>query len=77
MTYFCREMKWRKAIKAHRCSYCGEVILTGDVYAYQPGVCDDRWFETKMHEECWDGFEDDGDGEYMLYSNERPEKVTA
>lgn len=65
----------RKARKLHKCIYCAEPIGVGATYCYQTGNYDGRWYENKMHPEC---FEDmcDGDGEFTPYSYERP-KVEA
>ena len=62
----------RKAVKAHRCTYCGEDINKGDSYTYQSGVHDNDWFESKMHHECFTDFCENGDGEYSPYCNDRP-----
>ncbi len=62
----------RKASKDHSCSYCAEPINKGDYYTFQKGNCEGRWFESKMHPECFDDMCEQGDGEYTPYSNERP-----
>lgn len=52
-----------------------EPIAAGSEYVFQKGNYDGRWYENKMHPEC---FEDmcDGDGEFTPYSNERPAVAT-
>lgn len=62
----------RKAARRHRCSYCGEAINTGDGYTFQKGNYEGRWFESKMHPECFEDMAENGDGEYTPYSNDRP-----
>lgn len=62
----------RTARKLHKCTYCAEPIAVGEGYVFQKGNYDGRWFENKMHPECFDDMCDSGDGEYMPYSNERP-----
>lgn len=62
----------RTARTQHKCTYCCEDINPGDVYMYQKGVHEGRWFESKMHPECFDDMCETGDGEYTPYSNERP-----
>ena len=62
----------RTAKKQHRCTFCGEAINTGDQYVFQKGNWEGTWFETKMHPECFDDMVEYGDGEYTMYSNERP-----
>lgn len=62
----------RKAAKPHRCTYCGESITKGDKYQHQKGNYDGRWFESKMHPECFDDMCEFGEGEYKPYSNDRP-----
>lgn len=72
MSSYFRPDETRKARKLHRCTYCGEEINTGDIYKYQTGIFDGRWFVSKMHPECFEDLCDVGDGEYTPYSNERP-----
>ena len=74
MSDFYNPHEVRKAAKAHRCTYCGEPIAVGEEYVFQKGNYDGRWYENKMHPEC---FEDmcEGDGEFTPYSNERPAAV--
>lgn len=62
----------RKAVKQHRCTYCGETIEVGDAYTHQTGVHDGHWFTSKLHDECFDDLCENGDGEYAPYSNDRP-----
>lgn len=71
MSDFYNAPKERRARNNHQCTYCAEDIRAGDRYTHQTGVYDGRWYENKMHPEC---FEDmcDGDGEFTPYSNERP-----
>jgi lipocalin len=73
MTDFYNPSETRKARKDHRCTYCGEVINKGDDYTFQKGHYDGAWYELKMHPECWEDQCENGDGEYTLYSNERPQ----
>ena len=75
MSDFYHPQELRKAAKAHRCTYCAEPIVAGDEYVFQKGNYDGRWYENKMHPEC---FEDmcEGDGEFTPYSNERPTVAT-
>lgn len=76
MSDFFNTHKYRIAKKYHRCSYCAEGIEIGEEYIYQKGNWDGRWFESKMHEECFEDMCENCDGEYTLYSNERPKKIT-
>lgn len=62
----------RVARKNYRCTYCGEGIADGEKYTFQKGNYDGRWFESKMHPECFTDMCENGDGEYSLFSNERP-----
>ena len=73
MSDFYNPAEQRRARKAHRCTYCGEAINKGDAYEFQKGNYDGAWFESKMHPECFDDMCENGDGEYTLYSNDRPE----
>ena len=72
MSDFFNPMLLRKANKRHKCSYCGEAINKGDEYCFQKGNYDGRWFESKMHHECFDDMCENDDDEYTLYVNERP-----
>jgi hypothetical protein len=72
MTAFYNPHENRVARKEHKCTYCAEPISKGDGYVFQKGNYDGRWFESKMHPECFEDMCDIGDGEYMPYSNERP-----
>lgn len=62
----------RKAAKSHRCSYCGETIHKGTEYSHQKGRYEGSWYDNRMHFECYEDLCENGDGEYTLYSNERP-----
>ena len=64
----------RKAKKPHKCSYCGEAINSGDTYCFQKGNYDGEWFESKMHPECMDDLNENGEGEYLVYGQDRPGK---
>lgn len=77
MSNFFSEAKTVTAVKPHRCTYCGQQIEIGEEYQFQKGNHDGRWFVTKMHQECFDDMCETGDGEYIPYSNERPEKAVA
>lgn len=65
----------RKARKSHQCTYCAELIAAGEGYVSQKGNYDGRWYENKMHPECFEELCDDGDGEFTPYSNERPQSI--
>ena len=58
--------------KLHKCTYCAEPIDVGEGYVFQKGNYDGRWYESKMHPECFEDMCDSGDGEYTPYSHERP-----
>lgn len=77
MSDFFSESKVVTARKNHRCTYCGEGIEKGENYTYQKGNWNGRWFESKMHEECFFDLCENGDGEYTLFSNDRPTKEEA
>ena len=72
MSDFCNTHEFRTARKAHQCTYCAEPIAVGDFYVHQTGVYDGKWYTSKMHPECFEEACDEGDGEFMPYSNERP-----
>jgi hypothetical protein len=72
MSDFYSYAKTRTARQDHRCTYCSEPINKGDQYEHQKGNYDGRWFESKLHPECFADLCEYGDGEYTPYSNERP-----
>ena len=72
MGNFYTEATERKARLDHECSYCAEIIFPGDYFKFQKGRHDGKWFESKMHPECFDFFCEHGDGEYIECVNERP-----
>ena len=72
MTDFYNASIIRTARKPHKCTYCAEGIAKGDEYIFQKGNYEGRWFESKMHEECFDDMRESGEGEYTPYRNERP-----
>lgn len=74
MSDFFNDPLLRKARKQCKCTYCAESIHIGEEYVFQKGNWDGRWFESKMHPECFDAMSDDDDGEYLPYYNERPRK---
>lgn len=63
------------ARKEHRCTWCGEAILSGEQYFTWRSVDDGRWCQSKMHSECYSvmGEELYPDEGYIPYSNDRPE----
>ena len=63
----------RKCRKEKRCMYCAQMIKVGETYTHQTGNYDGAWQDTKMHPECFDDMAEFGDGEYTLYSGDRPE----
>lgn len=75
MTDFYNEAEFRKARKAHQCIYCAETIAAGEGYCSQTGNYDGRWYENKMHPECFADAFDGGDDEFTPYSNERPKEL--
>lgn len=72
MSDFFSPQEIRTARKLHRCSYCNEDININDKYTFQKGNYEGRWFESKMHPECFNDMCENGDGEYLPFSNERP-----
>ena len=77
MSGFFNDPVKRKCREEKRCMYCGQMIKVGEIYTHQTGIYDGAWQDTKMHPECFDDMIDFGDGEYELYSGERPERAAA
>lgn len=65
----------QKAKKEHRCNWCGQQILVGEVYLRSRVVYEGEPQNNKLHLECADAAAEDyrewGEG-YMPYENERP-----
>lgn len=72
MSDFFNPPKLRIASKPHRCDYCGQRIDFAEEYEFQSGRYGGGWFNSKMHIECAEDSQVNGDGEYLRYSNERP-----
>lgn len=41
-----------RARKRHRCIWCGEFILKGEIYRHERSVYDGHWQDHKWHLEC-------------------------
>lgn len=67
----------RTAKKEHRCNWCGQQIVVGEVYLRSRVVFEGEPQNSKLHLECADAAAEDfrefGEG-YMPYENERPAK---
>jgi hypothetical protein len=73
---YCTPQIQVKARKPHRCSWCGEAIPTGEFYTRWYSVNEDGHGATsKMHGECVNALEEEGEGEYMPHENERPPRL--
>ncbi len=73
---YCTPEELRKARVQHRCTNCGEAIEVGTDYVRWASY-DEACFTNKMHPECRDSLQEDGQPfEYTPYSGERP-KVEA
>lgn len=70
---FCTPRTLKTAKKNHRCTYCGDPIISGDKYYSWVSIDDGKFFRSKMHPECVDGLDVDYEGEntYHPYYNER------
>ena len=42
-----------KARKAHKCIWCGEIILAGEVHQHQAGKMDGDFQDSRYHNECF------------------------
>ena len=70
---YCTPETTQTARKPHKCTNCGEVINSGDLYVRWTSF-DDCAFVNKMHPECLEYLQE-SEGpyfEYMPYSGERP-----
>lgn len=64
----------RVARRRHTCSWCGQVIIPKERYAYWCWLDGHNASTVKMHEECNDACnaELDSDETFEPYQNERP-----
>ena len=70
---YCTPEEQRKARVSHRCTNCGEAIEVGTEYVRWASYDDGKCFTNKMHTECRDSLQEDGEPfEYTLYGGERP-----
>jgi hypothetical protein len=69
---FYRAAVTRKAIKTHRCHWCGEVIAEGEAHQEQTGVWDELAFRNRFHNECFEALCSDDEEEFTAFSQERP-----
>jgi hypothetical protein len=76
MSYTCLSERAHCAQKQHRCIWCGEPILKGQMYTEVRSVYYGEFQHNRWHQECLDAareeVRDGGDYEFMPYSNERP-----
>lgn len=77
MSDFYRPSERRVAAKEHRCIYCGETIIKGEIYKEQTGVWDCKAFRNRFHWECFEDLCECSDGEFTPYSCERPNRDPA
>lgn len=63
-----------KARKDHRCIWCGEKILKGNIYVAERSVFDGEMQNHHWHEECLTDARNNSDYEWEFtpYDNERP-----
>ena len=61
----------------HTCTWCAEPIPAKTAYWRWYSVNEDGVGNTsKMHDECLDALNQDGEGEYCPFENERPSVVS-
>ena len=65
------------AQKEHRCTWCGQPILMGEMYLKRRGICEDGPSTVKHHMECEEAADADWKewGEcYTMFEQQRPAK---
>ncbi len=81
MSYHLFSSTERTAQKEHRCIWCGEAIPVGSKYFDERSVYDGHRQTHRWHSECLGAAQEEfrkwGDGEFLPYSNERPEVAPA
>jgi len=70
---------WPIGRKEHRCEWCYEQIEAKEQHAHYIGVWNGEFQNWRMHEECFEDYDlnRDGDGEFMPGEGERPAKGAA
>jgi hypothetical protein len=68
-----------KARSPHKCTWCGEQILSGERYVRISAIFDGEFQTSKFHDECNDACLEEaryegGNFEFFPYDNERPSK---
>jgi hypothetical protein len=71
------EGKWIIGRKRHRCDGCFGPIPKGETHYNYRGIWQGEWQNWRMHEECFEGYDAEGDGEFTLGSFEMPDRVRA
>ena len=81
MSHQLLSMVTRRAAKKHKCIWCGEAIEAGENYRDERSVYDGDMQSFHWHLECRGGAEagwqGGDDGEFMPYSQERPQRAAA
>jgi hypothetical protein len=76
MSYHLFSMIDRKAVKPHRCIWCGEAIGKSETYSDERSVYDGEVQRLRWHPECRadaeEGWARGDDAEFLPHSQERP-----
>lgn len=80
MSYTLLEEKIRTAKKQHKCIWCGQKIIIGDLYLDERSVYDNHLQVHRWHVECNEDAKEqnrnDFEWEFMPGENDRPEVYT-
>ncbi len=71
----CGGGKWVKGRKQHRCEYCLGPIPTGEHHYNYRGLYGGEWQNWRMHSECFDDYDINGDGAFMPGDGTVPDRI--
>ena len=78
MSYTLLSSRTSKAVKQHKCIWCGESILVGEKYNRSSSIFDGDFQDQCWHLECLEDaqkcFKEEHSCEFSAYDNERPKK---
>lgn len=78
MSYHLFSKKQLLSRKDHKCAWCGELIVKGQLYVFERSIYDGRYQNHRWHPECNEAAEQEakrGECEFDLYENDRPPHV--
>lgn len=66
---------WTVGRKPHRCEYCYGPIPQGERHYQFKGIWEGEWQNWRMHKECNESYDMNGDGEFIPGDSDWPERI--